>query len=123
MLNIEFKITKKEIMKSENKNAPKGFFYNGNLKFTCWDQEFFDAFNEEDLVIVEYSEIQNGQYTNRNIGGMMLASSPNKNLDEAVLTAEDAEKVSECKSLLDECPDPASYYIVMNGKKYKLVPI
>ncbi len=127
-------------MKSDNEKAPKGHFLVNSLKYTCWDSEEWNAFNTGDKVLIKFKESKWNGNINRNITEIndmngqeelpdeikvteeKIVSTPLKEKKEEKQEVEKEEKKEEI--IPNEIgPDPEEYYIVMKGRKYKLMPL
>ena len=113
-------------------------------QFTCWKKELFDAFDIGDSVIIVYQESEWNGNTNRNISAM-THEGPKKTQHTTIDNEAITEKIVDTpvekpvvKNLNDEVmeepvietmidesqffPELENYFIVMKGKKYKMVP-
>jgi hypothetical protein len=121
------KISSKFPNVSENTKAPKGRFFIDNNEYTCWNAELFGAFNVGDEVDVAYTESEWKNKINRNINKMVVSYGQmelptEEQIDQAPI--EEEVKVQATDIIHEEVgPDPNSYYIVLKGKKYRLMPI
>ena len=119
---------------SSNPKAPKGNFVIDGEKYTCWKEETWNMFNKGDNVDLEYRESEWNGVTNRNIINILIAEAQST-LPETKPTIKVTEKEIEEAPIEEEVkeqaidivhqevgPDPDNYYMVMKGKKYKLIP-
>jgi len=132
-------ISSKISNESKNPKAPKGDFLIDGVNYTCWDQPRWDKFNEGDEVDFEFKESEwNGQ-KKRNLINMFSKQAESMKVNKEVIDGGETEVVKdeissntkiETKTMgatvdsksNDSHPNEEDYYLVMKGKKYKLIP-